>query len=321
MGRSSRREVLLAGAALASFGACRKRGGVLEQGGKAQVEVHDTLPSLIAALQTARSEIPEGPRAAWVAYEKRHGELLGSTGALSEDPGDRLLFKLAASPDAVLTLLEQFEERAPEEAATIVKTLEARLGVVPPAVLAFAVSREWRPVFYGRRGDVPVVLLNARHPSFTDAVERRTTMARELFSILHRTRVPESRSLGPLARRVFREGAASLAVRMLVPDATEEKILGLQPAQLARLRVRQTLVARELLAAFDSGREAEAARFFSMGVKDPLLPEGAGAFIADRLFQRLASTTASMERPLKLSPGEFVQRARVELQALATPPK
>ena len=128
---------------------------------------------------------------------------------------------------------------------------------------------------------------------------------------------PDSPSLGPVARRLYREGATLLAVRQLVPRVFEEQLLGVDPGSLQHLRNRQALLAKELLAALDSRSDAEAERFFDPKVKDPLLPSGAGLFLADQLYQKLAGELGSTTRPLELDAGEFARRARKILLELS----
>lgn len=308
---------LLVCACVVSLAASCRHGSKQGEGTNAQVVVDDTLPDLIGPLQAARSDVPEGTRAAWLSYEAKHASLLSGVGAVEDEPGDKLLAKLAVSPDAVLSLVKPFEQSAGAEAKVLIEAFEKRIGQLPPIILAFGVARPWRAVLRGSVSGTPAVLLNARHPELAAASTRRAVMARELFTAYHRTRVPESRSQGPLARRVFREGAAALAVRVLVADAPEQEILELPTAQLGVLRSRQALIARELLAAMDSASETEAARFFSADLKDPLLPRGAGRFISDRIFQRLARQMGSLEQPLRMAPNDFVVRGRAHLEAMA----
>lgn len=281
------------------------------------VEVVDTLPELQEALTAPAEDEGERTREAWQTWERKHAEVLAAAGATPEDPGDVLLRKLSANPETLEILLRSFTDTAHADVRGTAVDLEKKLGPLPPVQLVLGVARPWQPVFRGTRDRRAVVLLNARHPALATSAGRRVAVARALFSVLHESRVPDSKSLGPLAQRVLREGAASLAVRMLVSDVTEEEALDVSGEQLPTLRKREALLARELLAAIDSAAPVELHRFFSADVKDPLLPRGAGRYIADRLFQRLAQETGSLERPLRLSPAEFLQRTRPVLHQMA----
>ncbi|MBX5481253.1 MAG: hypothetical protein IRZ16_05295 [Myxococcaceae bacterium] len=319
MVRISHLSVVVLSVVALTTGGCR-RNAVRAEGTTRQLELVDTLPDFIARQHAAKATSNDGALAAWRAWEAMNADVLRPSGATQDDPGGPLLTKLALNPDAVLALVEPFEASAPGEAKALIAAFEQRIGQLPPAVVAFGVARPWQTVFKGTAADGrPILLFNARHPDLAQPAVRRAVMARQLFQLYHEVRVPESRSQGPLARRIFREGAAMLAVRALVADAPEQEILGVDPRQLGRLKKQQALIARELLAALDSANEAEVARFFSPDVKDPLLPRGAGRFIADRIFQKLARDVGSLERPLKMTPNEFQQRARPILADLASP--
>ena len=182
---------------------------------------------------------------------------------------------------------------------------------------AFCALRSGRLSFRGDLEGRPLVVVNARAPELAVPEVRQALLAKALFEELHRERQPDSASLGPVARRLYREGAALLAVRQLVPRALEGQLLGLDTATLSRLRARETLAAKELLAALDTSRPSETARFFDPAVKDPLLPPGSGLYLADRLFQRLSAELGSTIRPLNLSPAEFLTAARKHLALIA----
>lgn len=285
-----------------------------------QVELHDTLPSFLASLRRKRTPIPAGPMSAWGAYEKAEQPLLAAAGALVPDPGDARLTKLASNPESVIELVQAFEERAPDELSALVDQVAEKTGAAPGLAVGFAVSRGDRTWYAGQLEGRPLVLLNARHPELAKPPARKTILARALFRSAHRTQVPDSASLGPLASLAFREGACLLAARQLVPDAFEQQTLGLSDEQLDKLRGREQLIAQEMLAGFDSARESEAARFFDPDVKDPLLPQGSGPFIADRIYQRLTAELSSADKPLQLTPDEFARRARRILATMSGAP-
>lgn len=282
-----------------------------------RVVLLDTLPALSAALRSSQARVPEGPTGVWLAYEKEHGAVLEAAGALPDDPGDQLLRKLSVSPAAVVALLEGFDAAAPGELRALVKELTAKVSGAPRMTFAFCALRSSRLVSAGTLEGRPLVVVNARAPELAVAETRQVLLARALFEELHRQREPDSASLGPVARRLYREGAALLAVRQLVPGAREDQVLGLDASTLARLRSREALAAKELLASLDTSRPSETARFFDPKVKDPLLPPGAGLYLADRLFQRLAAELGSTTRPLNLTPAEFLLAARKQLAVMA----
>jgi hypothetical protein len=285
-----------------------------------RVELHDTLPSFLTALRRKRTPIPEGPMEAWASYEQAEQRLLAAAGATGEDPGEQRLFKLAASTEAIIDAVQIFEEQGPGELEALAEQVATRMGSSPSLVVGFAVTRGDRALYSGTLDGNPLVVLNARHSQLAKAPARKTAFARELFRAVHRARIPDSPSLGPLASLVFREGACLLAARQLVPDAFEQHLLGVPEEQLEKLRGREGLIAQELLAAFDSARESEAARFFDPTVKDPLLPAGSGPFIADRLYQRLTAELGSADKPLRLTPDELARRARRILSKMAGAP-
>ncbi len=308
---------LLFVAAFVVSAGCRKLPpGTRVEGAREQVEVRDTLGPLLEALEAGRP-VTE----AFTAYETEHAALLEAVGAAPNDPGDVLLHKLAASPEALVALLRPFRAQAGDEARALIAALETKLGALPPVVLVFGASRGTEAVFHGSAsGDRrPLVLFNARGPSVGPPGARQATMTRELFSAWQRAASPEGERLGPLARAVWSEGAAHFAARTTVPDLLETDLFGLDERRLGALRSRVPLMAKELLSGLDSGSEAERDRFFDEGVRDPLLPAGAGPFIAERLYQRIAADLGSVDRPLRLSPDEFLQRARPALQAIAAP--
>lgn len=290
--------------------------GVRVEGARAQVEVRETVGPLLAALESGQPV-----QEAWLAWESQHAPLLEAADAGPGDPGDAMLHKLAAGHEALVALLRSAALQGPDEVRGLTAALETKLGPLPPVVLAFGASRETEPVFHGRvpEDGRPLVLFNVRSPRLAEPGARQAAIARELFAVWQRTALPEGERMGPLARAVWREGASHFAARTTVSDLRETELFGLDEKRLSTLRARVPLLAKELLAGLDSGSEAEAARFFSLDVRDPLLPPGAGPFIAERLYQRLAADLGSVDRPLRLSPAEFLQRARPALQALAVP--
>ena len=301
---------------LLSF-ACAHSRESFKLGPAGELEVKDTLPRFLQSLRSHATPVPEGPLAAWGEYERVQAELLQAAGALGHDPGDQQLRKLSVSPTAVLQLVEAFDASAGADLGGLAQELERQLGGVPAMVVALAVARGPAPVFRGMWAGRPLLLINARHPDFIVPEARLATLARELFTALHRTREPDSASLSPLAQRVFREGAGSLATRQLVPRALEHQILAMEESRLARLRGHEPLIAKELLAALDSGSEAEVARFFDGAVKDPLLPAGAGPFVSDRLYQCLTRELGSTQKALQVDGAAFLSKARRHLAEMA----
>ncbi len=285
-----------------------------ESGGR--LEVVDTLPGFLSAV---RAELDTGKvEDVWGVYQQRHAALFAAAGAASEDPGNENLIRLIASTEAILDLVEIFEAAASEDVAALDKAITALLGPPPRLQLVFAVAVEPQALFRGTTADGrPLRLINARHPDLAAAPQRRAVLARELFALTHQQLQPDSSSLGPLARRVYREGAASFATRQLVPDAPEHQVLSVPEYQLTAARKRERLIAKELLASLDSASEIEEARFFDPLLKDPLLPRAAGAWMADKVYQRLAIELGSTTRPLQLEATEFLPRARKHLQDIA----
>ena len=281
------------------------------------LQLRDTVPAFLLNVRRTQRATPEELLFAWQQYENTHEELLRRSGALPRDPEDVELRQLVRNADAVVQLTQAFGKGTHTELADLVERMHAQLGQVPPVLVVFAVSRSPKPLFEGELDGKPLLLFNARAPELSEPPARRVAMARALSQVLHRQMVSDSPSLTPLAARVWREGASLLATRQLLPDAFEPQLLGLKEDQLSKLRTREPMLARELLASLDSSREAELARFFDPKVKDPLLPRGAGPYLADRLFQRLAAELGSGVKPLRLSAGEFLARARTHVSAMA----
>jgi hypothetical protein len=280
------------------------------------VTLEDTLPAFETELAGAQG--PHGrPDLAWVRYETIAAAALASAGAQANDPGDRLLYKVCANPSAVLTLAEDFERAAPRELDALVAQFAAKFGAAPRAIAIFAVTRAWTSVFRGERSGQPVLLFNARAPDLATPQARRGVFARELFRLLHASWVPDSPSLSPLSREVFRSGAASFAARQLAPQAPEPALLGVDERQLSKLHAREAVIAKELLAGLDSASSTEAARFFDLELADPLLPPGSGRFVSDRVYQRIAEAEGSLDAPLRMSAADFLRRARPALERLA----
>ena len=282
---------------------------------KERVERIDTLQDFLGPM---RAELDTGKaQEAWLGYEAKCSGLLAAAGAVVDDPGNAELIRLLASADAIVEVVGRFEQDAPKELDGVVEKMVQAMGGAPQISVAFAVSLGDAPVFRGAWEGRPLVLLNARHPDVADPAQRRATIARELFRALHRERVPGSPSLGPLADRIWREGAVSFASRQLAPDATESQLLGVPEDKLVAARKRERALAQELLATLDSGSELEAERFFDPSLKDPIIPRGGGPLIADRVYQRVAQELTSMTKPLWLPPSEFLAAARKQLALMA----
>jgi hypothetical protein len=281
-------------------------------GSASEVQLMDTLPELIATLGQGTLDTDDALRA-WPRYEARFKALFAAVGALDTDPGDQQLFRLVAQPQTLVKMAESVQRDAPGELNALWTDLARTLGLEPKCRIALAVTREMRVAWRGTYANAPLVLFNAAHPALTAPASRQAAFARELLRVLHEAREPDTGSLSPLARQLWREGAATLAARKMVPRAQENEVLGVRETDLTKLRGRESLIAKELLASLESAREVEAARFFDAAVKDPVLPPSSGPFIADRLYQRLSAEMGSIERPLRLSAPEFLQRSRKHL--------
>jgi len=281
------------------------------------VEVRDTLPAFLSRMQDKAGAPPREIEAAWLSYETEVNDLFTAAGHTPREVTDAERPRLARSVEPAVRLVAAFELHAPAELDGILQRMVAQLQQVPRAEVAFAVLRTETPLLEAEREGRPLLLFNARAPEFVDTSARKVAMARALAQALHRGLQADSPSLSPMAARVWREGAGLLAARQLVPDAPEPQLLGLTPDQLSRLRARDRLLAQELLASLDSARESELARFFDPKVSDPLLPKGAGPYLADRIYQRLAADLGSGKAPLQLAPADFLARARRILTAMA----
>lgn len=280
-----------------------------------RVQRLDTLPQFLSRL---RAELETGKvQDAWLAYDADNAKLLAAAAASSDDPGNEKLIRLVVSTDAVLDLVQAFDAAVPGELDALLARMTELFGAPPHVTIAFAVTIEPRTYFTGAFGGAPLLLLNARHPDLAESPARRAVMARELFRIFQQERQADSPSLGPLATRIYREGAACFAARQLVPDALEYQVLGVDEEKLVVARARERLIAKELLAVIDSASELEVTRFFDPSLKDPLIPSGAGPLIADRLYQRLAAELGSVTKPLDLSPQDFIVRVRKHMTAIA----
>ncbi len=299
---------------LLAFTSCAKSGAGTSTA-SARPSVVDTLPSFLERLDREAAPVPDGPMRAWLAYERENHRVLSAAATALDDPGDVRLRKLAVGPAALRALVAAFGSSAGSE---LDETVE-RMGELLPAprvTVAFVVMRSDAPALWGRLDGTPALLVNARHPDLAAPNARRLLFARQLFRAAHQERFPDA-ALTPIARRLWREGAALLAARQLVPKAREHELLQLDERELARLKAREALVTKELLASLDSRLDTEAARFFDAEVVDPLVPSGAGWYVADKLYQRLAAEMGSATRPLSLPASEFISRARKHLLAMA----
>ncbi len=292
--------------------------GTARLGEHDQLTVVDTLPPLITALSGAGGGDVVTAERTLLAYEAANAQLLDGA-SVKRPASDPRLTKLAVSQDALLTLLRQFEANAGAELRVAAQKVQTQRAWLPRLTLAFAVLRDDAALAHGTLNGEPLVVLNARSPAWMESFSRQAGFAQVLFQALHRERLPDSASLGELATTVWRDGAGRLATRVLVPEAQEQQVLAVTPEQLTRLREREALISKELLSALDSASNSEVDRFFDPAVKDPVLPRGAGPFIADRIYQRLAAQLGSTSKPLELSPTEFLARARPILLELSAP--
>ncbi|MFL5320961.1 MAG: hypothetical protein ACJ790_14960 [Myxococcaceae bacterium] len=251
----------------------------------------------------------------WRWYEQSHDAVLKRFHAAPSqiDPDEKLLTTIFSKPDALLATLADFSDSAGTETKTLALKADAICGPLPPLKISLGVSRSPEPVFHAR----DALFFNARAPELSDAGARRARIARELVLSAVSMREPAPLS-SPFADALFREGAAIFAARQLLNGATETELLGVDSGSLELLRKRQALIAREALTAFDSAQPAQRARFFDPKVKDSIVPRGAGAFLADRVYQQLAVQLSSATRPLRLSGADFQRRARAALEELAS---
>lgn len=266
------------------------------------------------ALRAEGRDLDQG----WREYEAHHRELFESAGAAAgpEDAADRAA--LCAELSVVLDHSAAFDRDARGELPRMSERFERTFGSLPRLTVVLAVAVPDRAFFSGERDGRPVLLLNGRHPELSTSSRREALLARELFRAWHAQRTLPSGSLAVVATHVYREGAVAFAARQLAPGSSEADVLGLTETQLSAARKRERLIARELLASIDSASTTEAARFFDPSVKDPLVPPGGGAFVSDRLYQRLASEAGSAAKPLLLTPQDFLSRARKHLLAMAS---
>lgn len=282
-------------------------------GATEKLEIVDTLPPLAIALRATAAREPKDIVDAYRQYETRHRPLFATAGVPTEDLGDGLLMLIVAEARELGPALDRFSAETEPLLRQLASDTEKLVGHHPEVRVILAALRVEAPLFMGRVDGRRTLVVNARSAKLKDPRERAAHLARALFSEAHRTLVPDTPSLSPLLTEVFRTGAACLATRALVPSADEATLLAVEEQQLERLRESQELITAELLASFDSARESEVSRFFDPDLKDPLLPRGAGVFIADRLFQRLALELGSATRPLTVSSATFVAFARSSL--------
>ncbi|MGQ0504266.1 MAG: hypothetical protein ACT4TC_03025 [Myxococcaceae bacterium] len=219
---------------------------------------------------------------------------------------DNLSPALQTLQGAELNAVAAFKAGAPRELQSVAGRVQAQFSRTPPVEVVFDVLYDNAPL----KEESGRVVFNARSSAWREPGARKVAFARVLFAALHNEH--QSESLGPLATEVWRDGAARIAVRRLVPEATEEQVLGLSSDQLEQLKQRESLIAKEVLAAWDSASDEAAERFFGRG--DPLLPPGSGKFIADRLYVRLGSSNRSLFVPAS----DFTRTARQTLQAMAS---
>ena len=290
--------------ALWSIGCARSTGNIA-LGNEGRVELVDTLPALAAALAAPSAST----RVTLTGYARQHRALFAAAGVTPDLNGLEV--------PGLSQRLEVFEAEAPGELNALINDLAAKLGRTPRLKVAFAAVGAKRPVCAGTLEGTALLLVDGADTALTTPAGRRTWLARALFKALQLELQGPPASLSPLTARLFQEGAAMLAARLLVPNALEHQVLGIDAAALSRVRSRQPLLAKELLAGLDSAKESEVGRFFGATSTDPLVPLGAGAFLADQLFQRLAAEDGSSTAPLRLSPADFPARARKVLGELA----
>jgi hypothetical protein len=275
---------------LVVIAACRTPGSFTPR--TDSVEVRDTLEPLIKAVRAAPDD-----RTAGEAWSRSLADLgMPADGVKPESLGKAIRASLAQ--------LESISASGPSEARDVAAAVGALHGRSVTAHVWLAALRDDLPLL-----DQPNrLLLNARSPATADPRARRALLARAMSASL----LPSTEgSLGPLAGTVYRQSLSAAAALAVCPGGLDDD---------PKLHPRLALLARELLASFDSAAPAQVERFFGPSTSDPLLPRGSGPFLCAELGAALTRDLGAAEKVVRLTPGEFRRLASQSLQRLASAP-
>lgn len=252
---------------------------------------------------------------AWLDDERAHFDVLSPTYyADGESLGEReaMAAELGPRRDEMCGHARAFRIAAPAVVAGLRPRLAELFGAPAAAPVYFVAALQWtdgRTVAIDGRD---AVVLNARHDTFARTTGLVATVAHELAHAAQAARVAGAdRALAPVARSLYREGAAVHAVTLLLPELGA-RATGVKADDRPRAERMLPYAAAELRAQLrHPSAEPSLRRFFSGGVSDPVYPAKMGYVAGARIYAALGPGA------LRVSPAEFVDRADAVLAELA----
>ncbi len=241
-------------------------------------------------LATACEADPGTPFAeAWLAHERRYWDVYAALYYRDEEAlaeREALARELAPRRDEMCLHVRVFRAVAPAALDRARGEVAALMGVAPTAEVVFTAALQWTDGRTGTLGGHDLVALNARHDTFARTTGLVATLTHELIHDAQ-SRLGDDGVLPPLARQLYREGAAVYGTALML-RGLGDRATGLRGEQLTRASEVAPAAAAELLAALHSREPGELSRrFFSGGFRDPERPPKMGYYLGLRAFEAL----------------------------------
>jgi hypothetical protein len=284
----------------------------------------DGAAELIAGWLDVQEEDPGAWGQVWLEEESVHSRELDQSFYATLKPGE----KRALVDQALNTEMPRFPERMQQlselqdhwaaDVAAVSAAMAKEFGQ-PPAVdtyLFFAMSPQ-KAVACQIDGK-PSVAINARMllPYQGDATRLLLTKALLVHVSTGWARDRADSGASSVASQLQAEGLVAWAAGRVVPASPVSAILSVSSAQAATLERAKGAIAREMLAALDSGASAQLDRFF--GTKPPEgWPPASGRYVGWLVARDVASELGG-PAIVRMSRKTYTERARAVLKRLAT---
>lgn len=274
-------------------------------------------------LRTACIE-PTGVRfgQAWLAYEKRHWALFERIyyrwdWAIADR--DQLAVELGPRRDEMCLHARTFMITAPAIIRSMRGEVTKLMGSEPLAAVYLPAALQWTDGRADAYDGQEIIVLNTRHDTFARTTGLVTTIAHELIHDAQ-SRVANDEALPPVARSLYREGAAVFGVQQILPGLGR-RALGMKSADRDRATSVATIAAKVLLENLETTdvEDGLMRRFFSGGIQDPQLPPKMGYYLGNEIYTRIGAELGVVGA-VRIRPDAFIVHARRVLSDIAARP-
>lgn len=254
----------------------------------------------------------DGSGAGWLAYELGASKALDARFYADRTPEAKAAAARKATALRVpVAAVKRLAAHFASDVGAVWPGAEKQFGALPIERVELWYAMDDRASVLVTVDGVRTWCVNARHlGDGTDPLTARLAMASELFRLTAGAQAPGRQEPPSLARKLQVEGLKLEALRRVVPGASLERVLGLDPQVQAAILASRKGIARAALAAFDGG-------------EDPRLTENlfghaglTGRFLAAQLAAQMGPAE-SLPALARVPSRDYLFRVRPTLEAWA----